>query len=719
MSLVFPGMLWGLAACGIPVLIHLWLRPKPRRQVFAAVRLLRAVAPQAERRRRARHLWLLALRMLLLAILTLALARPLTGATGGAGGPRGATQAVLCLDDSASMDYRDGRHSRRDRAAEWAGRLLFDQERFPRGSRYSVIRTSQPTASPWSERPEQALRTLRLAASGLHDRSVHGGIAAAMRRTAGDAGLPQEVYLLTDLTRHSWRGTAAILSAEAGASGDSTARTSLIVCDLGGDEHDSAGISLRAAGAGGEGSSNGMHSPPMKAIQLPANQPAELTADLRTGDRPWSGRIGLTLNERVVWTSDARNVAERRTREVVIPVPPQPAGLVGGMVWLDPMDAQAADNVWYVAIQFAERPTIAVVSPESARSERSRIATLLAPPSLPDLRRPWTVVEREESSLAGAVLGSYAMVVLIEPTDTLRTATDAIAAWVREGGSLLVVAGPSAALAVWGPDGSVWGRAPSLGGGRAGQTSTLPDDGVIDPTPTTIAAAASAESNVSVAGRTALRHARWNAAAGDEVTAQFANGDAAIVRRSVDRGRVTWWAFSLRREWGDLGVRAAAALVQLHQLARAAAQPADGALNIFCDERIAARPDGRRLVAESTALAGLFITPPAASQASATDKSSSRPAAMPNHGGGVLAVNLRPGECDGQRISVDEIAALYPSMPVRIVRDPRDLSAPTAAVGTTDWSGPAALAVLVLLLWEAGAARRSAPPVARPSPAVA
>jgi hypothetical protein len=73
--LLMPAALATLAALALPLLIHLARRQQQRPTVFAALRWLRA-RPRPRRRLRFDEPWLLALRLLLLALLALFLARP-------------------------------------------------------------------------------------------------------------------------------------------------------------------------------------------------------------------------------------------------------------------------------------------------------------------------------------------------------------------------------------------------------------------------------------------------------------------------------------------------------------------------------------------------------------------------------------------------------------------------------------------------------------------
>ncbi|WP_221028969.1 BatA domain-containing protein [Actomonas aquatica] len=76
MSLLAPWFLAGLAALAVPILAHLIRRATKDRVTFSAVRFLTPSAPRLDRRSRIQHPWLLLLRLLILALLALAFARP-------------------------------------------------------------------------------------------------------------------------------------------------------------------------------------------------------------------------------------------------------------------------------------------------------------------------------------------------------------------------------------------------------------------------------------------------------------------------------------------------------------------------------------------------------------------------------------------------------------------------------------------------------------------
>src|SRR5947209_6156065 len=112
MTFVHPLLLGGLLLVGIPVLIHLIMQQKPKHLPFPAFRFLLQKHRTNQRRLRLRHWLLLALRVLLIAAICLALARPkLFSNRLGIGSDR-PVAAVFLFDTSLSMDYRVSGQSR-------------------------------------------------------------------------------------------------------------------------------------------------------------------------------------------------------------------------------------------------------------------------------------------------------------------------------------------------------------------------------------------------------------------------------------------------------------------------------------------------------------------------------------------------------------------------------------------------------------------------------
>src|SRR3954466_13269438 len=112
MNFLAPAFLAGLAAVAVPVIIHLINRERKVVVEFPSLMFLQRIPYRSVRRQKLRHLLLLLLRCLALALLVAAFARPFFEKRRPVtSGSTGAREVVVLLDRSSSMGY--GNHWRR------------------------------------------------------------------------------------------------------------------------------------------------------------------------------------------------------------------------------------------------------------------------------------------------------------------------------------------------------------------------------------------------------------------------------------------------------------------------------------------------------------------------------------------------------------------------------------------------------------------------------
>ncbi|MCA8998872.1 MAG: BatA domain-containing protein [Planctomycetaceae bacterium] len=98
MTFLNSALLWGLGLAAIPIMLHLLMRQKPKKLVFPALKLLQQRKKQSVRRLRMRHFWLMLIRVLALAFIVFAIARPsLPPANYALTGWETGTLFVVCL----------------------------------------------------------------------------------------------------------------------------------------------------------------------------------------------------------------------------------------------------------------------------------------------------------------------------------------------------------------------------------------------------------------------------------------------------------------------------------------------------------------------------------------------------------------------------------------------------------------------------------------------
>ncbi|MBI5396650.1 MAG: BatA domain-containing protein, partial [Verrucomicrobia bacterium] len=129
-------MLWGLAAAAAPILLHLLNRQRFRIVAWGAMMFLKQSLAKATRRLRFRHWLLMLVRILILSLFALALARPLvrTAFTAIIGHTR--TDLVLVLDQSLSTAYTTDNQTDFDHIKRTAAELI---DTLQRGDTVSIF----------------------------------------------------------------------------------------------------------------------------------------------------------------------------------------------------------------------------------------------------------------------------------------------------------------------------------------------------------------------------------------------------------------------------------------------------------------------------------------------------------------------------------------------------------------------------------------------------
>lgn len=206
MSFVYPLLLGGLLLAGIPILIHLIMQQKPKRLPFPAFRFLLQKQRTNQRKLRLRHLLLLLLRIGLIALLCLALARPrLFSERLNLGSDRPAAVALL-FDTSMSMEYTVGGKTRLDEARRRALELL---DELPEGSQVAVL-DSADLGGEWQPnlgRAREAINALRLRPGNspvTRQLTQAGRLFASVSHDEQSGPPPWFLYVFTDRTLESW-----------------------------------------------------------------------------------------------------------------------------------------------------------------------------------------------------------------------------------------------------------------------------------------------------------------------------------------------------------------------------------------------------------------------------------------------------------------------------------------------------------------------------------
>jgi hypothetical protein len=207
-----PLLLLGLTAVSVPIIIHILNRRKFQKVVWAAMRFVRVAMQKNQKRIQWEDILLLILRCVLVALIAIALSRPIISAFGKAAGALGSTKvtAVLLLDNSYSMSQIDGQTSKFEQAKHVADQVISS---LPSGSNIAVMLASD-VAAPVIPQPTYDLLYARDAVKKAtlsdHASNMLPPLQKALEILNRQAAPHKEIYVLTDTQSLGWRQTGDI-----------------------------------------------------------------------------------------------------------------------------------------------------------------------------------------------------------------------------------------------------------------------------------------------------------------------------------------------------------------------------------------------------------------------------------------------------------------------------------------------------------------------------
>ena len=199
-SLMHAGLAAGAAMAAIPVLLHLFMRPTPKHVVFPALRLIRERQKRSKKKMRIKNWLLLAARMLVLALMALALARPRLHSETPLGDDSVPTALGLVFDTSLSMGYKQNDRTLLDLAKERALELI---DRVPDSSLVFTADSASP-ASKTGRSPAAARQWINDLAVHAVNRPLNIAVGEVYEAVVECDRPRREVYVLSDLAKTSW-----------------------------------------------------------------------------------------------------------------------------------------------------------------------------------------------------------------------------------------------------------------------------------------------------------------------------------------------------------------------------------------------------------------------------------------------------------------------------------------------------------------------------------
>lgn len=430
MGFVTPLLLAGAALVVVPIVMHLVMRREAQHLVFPALRFLQQRRTFNQRRLRLRHLLLLALRCAIIALLALALARPILRGSGTPGKETAPVATALVFDNSLRMQYEHQNRSRLAEARELAQWLL---EQFPADAPVTVVDRAGRQRGQDLDRTAAELRVERLEPSAAV-RPMGDTLRDAVRWLEGKPDHRGEIYVFTDLSVEAWPEN---LPSEFAQWLDALPGTNVYLIDVGVLEPRNVGLgalrlsSERLASGGLLRLNTTLDSTSMEDVS------SEKVVELFVADDSEPEKRG----EQVVTRNDSPSA------EHSIPIEFTLAGLgVGthqGFVRVADSDALVADDVRYFTVEVGPpyRVMLLAERPEQALFLSEALAPTAASELVPS---SFACEVRRYDEIPELALVDYAAVLLLDPPPLSSRSWNVLRDFAERGGGVGIFLGRNA-----------------------------------------------------------------------------------------------------------------------------------------------------------------------------------------------------------------------------------------------------------------------------------
>ena len=508
MGLVNTSLVIGGLLVAVPVVLHLLMRPKPQSLVFPAIRFIVNRRESNVRKLKLRHWLLLAMRCLAILLLAFALARPsvvaetygpwlATGFLCGCllvcgfltlaarvhqkhqllvGGMASVTvivallfttstvyalrghsvlttgnrlapvATVMVFDTAIRMQYRSRNQTRLDVARETGFWIL---DHLPRDSQLAILESRVPTGRNGPTQAPAFCLDLSAARRAIERLETTGDTRSLWRVIEEAVGLleqsdlsQQEIFIFTDLTRTAWLSQEEAMR-------------------VGKQLREKSHIALHVIDVGAEQARNVRLGELRLSTQTAAfHQPLEVSVNIHHLDVAEQRTIELLIEEATLTGPLVRDGATvlpparprgqqliqlDADRDIVssFPLPELPIGIHHGSIRVREPDGLLADNQRYFSVEIRDQWPLLVVAPNNINTH---LFTEALSPKQDALRGGSTYdchVVRQ-SDLANQLLTSYAAVFFLDPKPLSSDQWQALAQYVRDGGSVTLFLGHNA-----------------------------------------------------------------------------------------------------------------------------------------------------------------------------------------------------------------------------------------------------------------------------------
>ena len=540
----------GAVSVSIPVIIHLLHKTRAPTVPFPTLRFLKTAAERTARRRRVENILLMILRMLLFAILALALARPFLSREFGLFGSNPSAAACIVLDNSYSMNVAYEGQTRFSKAKKEA-RALLDS---PWKPALAAVLLTNPGPLPVPDRlvadRAKLFRDLDTAqvASGRAD--LPGTLKAAYVLLNKADAADKRLWILTDRQALSWEGLGDLE--------EPRKHPAIPVAVIRPTEAAYANVAITAA--------------EVVSRSRVVGFPIRIDVTLRnSGPAQEKRNLLLFVDD----SSQARQKqavdlapggASGATRVVALTHAFDKAGPHRLLVAVEGTDSLAVDNTRRIALQIADRIPVLLVKQAAAdipfQDANFYLVRALDPAGkgadFPGAIRP---VETTPENLDPATLGRWDAVFLNDVGGLAPAAARALADYVASGRTLVVFCGPNVVPAEYNrlfvdgvprEGGLLPARLKERIGSAVLKTDTQKVVQVQGRSPYLEDLVESAD---IYQGVLVYEYVRTDTAAADSVLARLSDGDPFLLEKPFGKGRVLLFTTGATTEWTNFPVR--------------------------------------------------------------------------------------------------------------------------------------------------------------------
>ena len=517
MAFLAPLFFAGLAAIGIPILVHLIQRERKNVVEFPSLMFIRKIPYQSVERRRIHNWLLLLLRVAAMLLLIAAFSRPFLrlDPVQAAGALSGAREVVVLLDRSASMGYAD-HWTRAQAEAKKVVATLRGEDRgtlvlFGTGVEETVRATGDQS------RLNAAIDTAALTSDGTR-------YAPALRMAQGllsRSNLPRkEAYLISDFQKTGWERQEEIPLPD--------------------------GAELKAVSVAALETTNlAVTSVKFQRTAFSGEERVMVTAALvnRSADPVKNLPVKLEIDGRLIDTRTVNidsNATGTTTFPAVTVAAPMRATVRAGT------DNMARDNEFSFVLTPSRPVSVLVIQAEGAGDASLYLTTALSIGTEP----PFKTEVLTPSRVTPASFDKRSLVILNDASTLSTQASDALTKFVTQGGGLFIALGDrlpwnGAELPLLpGKPGASVDRLQG-GGGTLGHFDYSHPifDGFKDPR------------NGNFSSVRFFKYRALTSAPTDKVLVRYDDGAPAIVERAVGSGRVIAFTSTLNDDWNDFPKR--------------------------------------------------------------------------------------------------------------------------------------------------------------------